>query len=84
MDEFERLLEAERISVERFVKFRISAKADAEDVLQEVFFSAYQKYAQLKNTIIFERRRPVMKYPLTSWRNSSCQRAGTVFRWFLR
>lgn len=54
MDEFERLLEAERISVERFVKFRISAKADAEDVLQEVFFSAYQKYAQLKNTASFK------------------------------
>lgn len=54
MDEFERLLEAERISVERFVKFRISAKADAEDVLQEVFFSAYQKYSQLKNTASFK------------------------------
>lgn len=54
MDEFEKLLEAERISVERFVKFRISAKADAEDVLQEVFFTAYQKYAQLKNMDSFK------------------------------
>lgn len=54
MDEFERLLEAERISVERFVKFRISTKADAEDVLQEVFFTAYQKYSQLKNTDSFK------------------------------
>lgn len=49
MDEFENLLEAERVSVERFVRFRISAKADADDVLQEVFLAAYQKFAQLKN-----------------------------------
>ncbi len=32
MDDFENLLEAERISVERFVRFRISSKADADDV----------------------------------------------------
>lgn len=32
MDEFERLLEAERVSVERFVRFRMSSKADADDV----------------------------------------------------
>lgn len=37
MDEFEDLLEKERIAVERFVRYRINAKADADDVLQEVF-----------------------------------------------
>ena len=39
MDEFERLLEAERVFVERFVRFRMSSKADADDVLQEIFLT---------------------------------------------
>ena len=54
MDEFENMLEAERISVERFVRFRMSSKADADDVLQEVFFTAYQKFPQLKNKDSFK------------------------------
>lgn len=49
MDEFERLLERERVSVERFVRFRISPKADADDLLQEVYLAAYSKFSQLKN-----------------------------------
>ena len=55
MDEFEKLLEAERVSVERFVRFRLNSKADAEDVLQEVFLAAYQKFPQLKNKNAFRR-----------------------------
>ncbi len=43
MGDFENLLEAEWLSVQRFVRFRIISKADAEDVLQEVYFTAYQK-----------------------------------------
>lgn len=43
MDTFEELLEKERVSVGRFVKFRIPVQEDAEDVLQEVFLTAYQK-----------------------------------------
>ena len=54
MDEFERLLEAERVSVERFVRFKISPKSDAEDILQEVFLVAYQKFPQLKNKELFK------------------------------
>lgn len=54
MDEFESLLEAQRVSVERFVRFRISSKADSDDVLQEVFLTAYQKFAQLKNRESFK------------------------------
>ena len=54
MDEFEKLLEAERVSVERFVRFRMNVKADADDVLQEVFFTAYQKFPQLKNKDSFK------------------------------
>ena len=40
MDDFEKLLEAERVSVERFVRYRMNVKADADDVLQEVFLTA--------------------------------------------
>ena len=54
MVEFENLLEAERVSVERFVRFRLNSKADADDVLQEVFLAAYQKFPQLKNKEAFK------------------------------
>lgn len=54
MDEFEEMLEAERLYVERFVKFRLSSKADADDVLQEVFLAACQKFPQLKNRDSFK------------------------------
>ena len=54
MDEFEKLLEQVRIPVERFVRFRLSAKADADDVLQEVYLTAYQKFHQLKNKESFK------------------------------
>lgn len=54
MEEFEKLLEAERVSVERFVRFRMHSKADAEDILQEVFLAAYQKFPQLKNKSSFK------------------------------
>jgi len=47
MDEFERMLEAEQVSVERFVRFRLNSKTDADDVLQEIFLAAYQKFPQL-------------------------------------
>lgn len=51
---FETLLEAERVAVERFVRFRIGTEADAEDVLQEVYLAAYQKFHQLKNQEAFK------------------------------
>ncbi len=54
MDDFEILLKAEHISVERFVRYRISSKADADDVLQEVFFAAYQKFSGLRNKDSFK------------------------------
>ena len=54
MDTFEKLLDTERVSVERFVRFRIRSKADADDVLQEVFLTAYQKFSQLKNREVFK------------------------------
>ena len=40
--------------MERFVRFHISTKADADDVLQEVYITAYQKFQQLKNRDSFK------------------------------
>ncbi len=54
MDGFSELLEAERVSVQRFVRYRIGSKADAEDVLQEVFLTAFQKFPGLKNRESFK------------------------------
>lgn len=54
MDQFELFLEAERMSVERFVRFRINTKADADDVLQEVYLAACQKFPQLKSKESFK------------------------------
>lgn len=54
MDTFKNLLETEKVSVERFVRFRISAKADADDVLQEVFLTAYQNFSKLKKKDSFK------------------------------
>lgn len=54
MDVFENLLKTEKVSVERYVRFRISAKEDADDVLQEIYFAAYHKFAQLKNQDAFK------------------------------
>lgn len=54
MDDFEKLLNAERVSVERYVRFRLHAREDAEDVLQEVYLTSYQKFSQLKNRDSFK------------------------------
>lgn len=54
MDEFNELLMAERVTVERFVRFRLNSKVDADDVLQEVFLTAYQKFPQLKKKEAFK------------------------------
>ena len=49
MDEFERLLESDRAAVERFVRYRVSMAHDADDILQELYMTAYSKFPQLKN-----------------------------------
>ncbi len=54
MDEFEKRLKTEKLAVERFVKFRINNKTDADDILQEVYFTAYQKFPQLENKEAFK------------------------------
>lgn len=54
MDDFEKLLSVERVCVERFVRFRVNSKVDADDILQEVYVTAYQKFSQLKNKDSFK------------------------------
>lgn len=53
-DDFAKLLEADRVSIERYVRFRIMSREDAEDVLQEVYLAAYQRFSQLKNRESFK------------------------------
>lgn len=52
--EFEELLQSQRVTVERFVRFRLNFKADADDVLQEVYLTAYRNFLQLKNREAFK------------------------------
>ena len=54
MDSFEALLEPCRNSIERFVKFRLPSLTDAEDVLQEVYLTAFLKFHQLKDPAAFK------------------------------
>lgn len=49
MEEFERLLRSHYGPLERFVKFRLSGTGDAEDLLQEVCLTAYEKYHTLRD-----------------------------------
>lgn len=54
MDDFEQMLQTERVSLERFVRYRLPAREDADDVLQEIYLTAYQKFPQLKNKASFK------------------------------
>ena len=49
MDEFEQLLQQHIGPLERFIKFRLSGTGDAEDVLQDVCLTDYQKYHTLRD-----------------------------------
>ena len=44
---FEELLKPCRVAVERYCKFKLPTAADAEDVLSEVYLTAYCKFSQL-------------------------------------
>lgn len=54
MDEFEKFLRDVSSGVERFVRYRLPSQADADDVLQEVYLSAYRKFSGLKNKDAFK------------------------------
>lgn len=53
MGEFETLLAAARTALERFVRSRVSSRADAEDILQETYLAAYRGFPELKNRDVF-------------------------------
>ena len=52
MDDFETLLLANKLGVERWVKFHVSGP-DAEDILQETYLAAYQAFPRLKDRTAF-------------------------------
>ena len=54
MEEFESLLEKERISIERYVRFRLADRNEAEDVLQDVYLTAFRKFRDLKKKESFK------------------------------
>ena len=54
MDSFERLLADCRLAAERYVRFRISSVHDAEDVLQEVYAAAAQRFPALRDEARFK------------------------------
>ena len=54
MDEFEKLLSEVSSGVERFVRYRLPSQADADDVLQEIYLSAYRNFPGLKNKSAFK------------------------------
>ena len=54
MDEFEKLLAEVSSGLERFVRYRLPSQTDADDVLQEVYLSAYRNFAGLKNRDAFK------------------------------
>ncbi len=54
LEAFELLLQECRSAVERTVFFRISPRADAEDVLQEAYLTAYHKFDTMMNRLVFK------------------------------
>lgn len=53
MESFDELLAEHRSGVERFVRYKINVREDAEDVLQDVYVTAFRKFASLRNVDSF-------------------------------
>lgn len=54
MTEFEALLNDCKSAVERFVRFKLSKKPDADDVLQETYLMAFRKFDTLADKSHFK------------------------------
>ena len=54
MDSFEMLLEQHKKAAERYVHYRCASPADAEDILQDIYFSAHRHFHQLKSPAAFK------------------------------
>ncbi|MCI8693329.1 MAG: hypothetical protein HFH91_11440 [Lachnospiraceae bacterium] len=52
--DFEELLRQNPANIERFVRFRLPSRADAEDVLQESLLAAFRQFPSLKNEANFK------------------------------
>lgn len=48
MSEFEKLLQENLVPLQRYVKFKINNKHDAEDIIQDVCLTATIKFESLK------------------------------------
>lgn len=54
MNEFEQLIYEHYAALERYVKYKISNKHDAEDIIQDVCLTATEKFASLRNASAFK------------------------------
>lgn len=54
MSEFEKLLQENLVPLQRYVKYKINNKHDAEDIIQEVCLTATIKFETLKNPSAFK------------------------------
>lgn len=54
MSEFEKLLQENLVPLQRYVKYKINNKHDAEDIIQEVCLTATMKFPSLKNLSSFK------------------------------
>ena len=54
MSEFEKLLQENMISLERYIKYKINNKHDAEDIIQEVCLTATINFKSLRNPSAFK------------------------------
>lgn len=54
MSEFEKLLQENYVPLQRYVKFKVNNKHDAEDIIQEVCLTATLKFDTLKNQSAFK------------------------------
>ena len=54
MEDFETLLAACRPAVERYVRFRVPERADAEDILQETYLAAFRAFPGLREQAAFK------------------------------
>ena len=54
MNEFEKLLQENMVSLQRYVKFKVNNQQDAEDIIQDVCLTAAIKKDSLKNLLAFK------------------------------
>lgn len=54
MELFDELLAQHRSAIERFVMYKVNSRQDAEDVLQDVYMTGFQKFAQLQKPESFK------------------------------